>query len=118
MTPLDAATPCGARWLLHSPAQLIATAKQLSTEPDRVAELAALPLPKHVLSGERDDTWPLPLLDGMAERLHAHRTVIRGAEHSPNTDRPTETAAALSSFWDQAVIPGMRPPSERTLAER
>ncbi|MET7357094.1 alpha/beta hydrolase [Streptomyces sp. NPDC005562] len=89
------------RWLLHSPAQLIATAKQLSTEPDRVAELAALPLPKHVLSGERDDTWPLPLLDDMAERLHAHRTVIRGAEHSPNTDRPTETATALTGFWDR-----------------
>ncbi|MEU1148647.1 alpha/beta fold hydrolase [Streptomyces sp. NPDC005863] len=90
-----------ARWLLHSPAQLIATAEQLSTEPDRVAELAALPLPKHVLSGERDDTWPLPLLDDMAERLHAHRTVIHGAEHSPNTDRPAETAAALTGFWDR-----------------
>ncbi|MEU5774805.1 alpha/beta hydrolase [Streptomyces venezuelae] len=88
-----------ARWLLHSPAQLIATGRQLSTEPDRVSELAALPLPKHVISGERDDTWPVPLLDDMARRLDAHRTVIRGAEHSPNTDRPTETAAALAGFW-------------------
>ncbi|MEU6996306.1 alpha/beta hydrolase [Streptomyces sp. NPDC046465] len=90
-----------ARWLLHSPAQLIATGRQLSTEPDRVAELAALPLPKHVVSGERDDTWPVPLLDEMAERLHAHRTVIHGAEHSPNTDRPAETAAALTDFWNR-----------------
>ncbi|MFF1377331.1 alpha/beta fold hydrolase [Streptomyces sp. NPDC058308] len=90
-----------ARWLLHSPAQLIATGRQLSTEPDRVADLAALPLPKHVVSGERDDTWPVPLLDEMAECLHAHRTVIHGAEHSPNTDRPTETAAALIDFWDR-----------------
>lgn len=89
------------RWLLHSPAQLIATGGQLSTEPDRVAELAALPLPKHVVSGERDDTWPVPLLDDMAERLHAHRTVVHGAEHSPNTDRPTETATALTAFWDR-----------------
>ncbi|MEU6121763.1 alpha/beta hydrolase [Streptomyces sp. NPDC047123] len=88
-----------ARWLLHSPAQLIATGRQLSTEPDRVAELTALPLPKHVISGERDDTWPVPLLDEMAERLGARRTVIRGAEHSPNTDRPAETAAALVDFW-------------------
>lgn len=90
-----------ARWLRHSPAQLIATGKQLCVEPDRVTELAALPLPKHVISGERDDTWPIPWLDEMAERLRAHRTVIAGAEHSPNTDRPTETAAALIAFWDR-----------------
>lgn len=89
-----------ARWLRHNPAQLIATGGQLSREPDRVAELAAAPLPKHVISGERDDTWPVPLLDDMASRLSAHRTVIDGAEHSPNTDRPRETAAALTAFWD------------------
>ncbi|MFG2649153.1 alpha/beta fold hydrolase [Streptomyces sp. NPDC048436] len=88
------------RWLRHSPAQLIATGKQLCAEPDRVTELAAIPLPKHVVSGERDDTWPIAWLDDMADRLRAHRTVITGAEHSPNTDRPAETAAALISFWD------------------
>lgn len=88
------------RWLRHRPAQLIATGRQLVTEPDRVAELAAVPLPVHVLSGERDDTWPVPLLDEMARRLGAHRTRIAGAEHSPNTDRPKETAAALAAFWD------------------
>ncbi|MGW5732394.1 MULTISPECIES: alpha/beta fold hydrolase [Streptomyces] len=91
------------RWLRHSPAQLIATGKQLCVEPDRVTELAAVPLPKHVVSGERDDTWPVPWLDDMAARLHAHRTVISGAEHSPNTDRPAETAAALITFWDRTA---------------
>ncbi|MFV2118135.1 alpha/beta fold hydrolase [Streptomyces sp. Act-28] len=90
------------RWLRHNPAQLLATGRQLVTEPDRVAELAALdpPLPVHVVSGERDDTWPVPLLDAMAERLGARRTRIGGAEHSPNTDRPVETAAAVAAFWD------------------
>jgi pimeloyl-ACP methyl ester carboxylesterase len=88
------------RWMRHDPAQLIATGAQLSSEPDRVAELAALSLPVHVISGERDDVWPLPLLDGMARRLGAHRTVIEGAEHSPNTARPLETAASLVSFWN------------------
>lgn len=89
------------RWLGHSPAQLTAAGRQLSTEPDRVAELAAVPIPFHVLSGERDDTWPVPLLDDMAVRLKAHRTVVRGAEHSPNSDRPLETAEALATFWNR-----------------
>ncbi|MET7366844.1 alpha/beta fold hydrolase [Streptomyces sp. NPDC005566] len=88
------------RWMRHHPAQLIATGAQLSAEPDRVAELAALPLPVHVVSGEVDDVWPVPLLDDMARRLGARRTVIEGAEHSPNTARPEVTAAALVSFWN------------------
>jgi len=89
------------RWLGNSPAQLVATGRQLCEEPDRVAELAATGLPVHVLSGDRDDTWPLPLLDDMAARLGAHRTVVPHAEHSPNVDRPEETADALAAFWDR-----------------
>ncbi|MGW1981141.1 alpha/beta fold hydrolase [Streptomyces collinus] len=87
------------RWLHTKPAQLLATGRQLCTEPDRVAELAAVPLPFHVLSGALDDTWPLALLDGMADRLNARRTVVEGAEHSPNTDRPLATARAIADFW-------------------
>ncbi|WP_235460481.1 alpha/beta fold hydrolase, partial [Streptomyces olivochromogenes] len=90
------------RWLGNKPAQLIATGRQLCVEPDRVAELAAVPLPFHVLSGALDDTWPVTLLDEMAMRLGARRTVIEGAEHSPNTDRPAATARAIADFWDQA----------------
>ncbi|MEU4052278.1 alpha/beta hydrolase [Streptomyces olivaceus] len=92
--------PLRARWLGTRPAQLRATGRQLCTEPDRVGELAGLPLPCHVLSGAYDDTWPVPLLDEMAERLGARRTVVTGAEHSPNTDRPLPTARALADFWD------------------
>ncbi|ROP51159.1 alpha/beta fold hydrolase [Streptomyces sp. PanSC9] len=88
------------RWLATKPAQLIATGRQLCTEPDRIAELAAVPLPFHVLSGAQDDTWPLPLLDDMAVRLRARRTVVEGAGHSPNTDRPLATAEAIAGFWD------------------
>ncbi|WP_282796696.1 alpha/beta hydrolase [Streptomyces sp. CC224B] len=90
-----------ARWLRNNPVQLIVTGRQLCVEPDRVDELAAVDIPRHVVSGERDDTWPVPLLDDMARRLGAHRTVITGAEHSPNTDRPEATAAALVAFWDR-----------------
>lgn len=88
------------RWLGTKPAQLLAAGRQLCSEPDRVAELAAVPLPFHVLSGERDDTWPVPDLDAMARRLGAHRTVVDGAEHSPAVDRPAPTARALAGFWD------------------
>ncbi|MFI6548887.1 alpha/beta fold hydrolase [Streptomyces prunicolor] len=88
------------RWLGTKPAQLLAAGRQLCGEPDRVAELAAAPLPVHVLSGSRDDTWPVPLLDDMAVRLKARRTVIAGAEHSPNTDQPAATAKAIADFWD------------------
>ncbi|MFY1678666.1 MULTISPECIES: alpha/beta fold hydrolase [unclassified Streptomyces] len=88
------------RWLGTSPAQLRATGRQLCTEPDRVAELAAVPLPFHVLSGAHDDAWPVPLLDDMATRLGALRTVVADADHSPNTDRPLATAEALAGFWD------------------
>ncbi|CAM5658469.1 Hydrolase OS=Streptomyces glaucescens OX=1907 GN=SGLAU_22140 PE=4 SV=1 [Streptomyces glaucescens] len=89
------------RWLGHSPAQLAATGHQLCTEPDRVDELAAVSLPFHVLSGVRDGTWPVPLLDEMASRLGAHRTVVTGAEHSPNLDRPLVTARAVADCWDR-----------------
>ncbi|MEV0737348.1 alpha/beta hydrolase [Streptomyces sp. NPDC050549] len=91
------------RWLGTKPAQLLATGRQLCVEPDRVAELAAVPLPVHVLSGSRDDTWPVPLLDDMAVRLKARRTVIARAEHSPNTDQPAATARAIADFWDTPV---------------
>ncbi|MFG2604496.1 alpha/beta fold hydrolase [Streptomyces sp. NPDC048514] len=100
---LDARDDLRRRWLLTKPAQLLATGRQLCTEPDRVAELAAVPLPFHVLSGSLDDTWPLPLLDDMALRLKARRTVVEGAEHSPNTDRPLATARALAGFWDDGT---------------
>ncbi|WP_328319490.1 alpha/beta fold hydrolase [Streptomyces sp. NBC_00388] len=94
------------RWLMHSAAQLIATGRQLMTERDRVDELAALPLALHVVSGERDDAWPVPLLDEMAVRLGALRSVVAGAEHSPNTDRPERTAEVLTGFWDVQASQG------------
>ncbi|WP_309061338.1 alpha/beta hydrolase [Streptomyces sp.] len=88
------------RWLGTAPAQLLATGRQLCAEPDRVAELAAVPLPFHVLSGAHDDTWPVADLDEMAVRLKAHRTVVDGAGHSPTVDAPAPTARALADFWD------------------
>ncbi|MET8897710.1 alpha/beta hydrolase [Streptomyces albogriseolus] len=88
------------RWVSTRPAQLLATGRQLCAEPDRVAELAAVPLPFHVLSGSHDDTWPVPELDAMARRLKARRTVVDGAGHTPVVDRPAPTAQSLAGFFD------------------
>ncbi|WP_367124201.1 alpha/beta fold hydrolase [Streptomyces phytohabitans] len=94
------------RWINTAPQQVTAAARQLLDEPDRVAELAALDLPLHVLSGEADYVWPVDWLDDMAVRLGARRTVVAGAEHSPNVDRPSETAHALVRGWEAAARTG------------
>ncbi|MET9605708.1 alpha/beta hydrolase [Streptomyces sp. NPDC006512] len=91
------------RWLATVPEQLITTGRVLIAEPDRVEELAAVPLPKLVLSGTVDYAWPVPLMDDMAVRLSAARVVVEGAEHSPNAENPQVTAGALASFWESAL---------------
>ncbi len=87
------------RWLANHPLALKAMAAHLVSAPDRVDELAAVGLPKLVLSGERDYAWPVPEQSLMAERLGAARWTVAGAGHSPNAERPAETAAALAAFW-------------------
>ncbi|GAA2689870.1 alpha/beta hydrolase [Streptomyces aculeolatus] len=104
--PADVADFLHRRWLGTRPAQLAATARQLCEEPDRTAELAGVPLPVHVLTGESDYVWPVAEMDDMACRLRAHRTVVGGADHSPNVDRPAETAAALAAFWSADLAAG------------
>ncbi|RBM11992.1 alpha/beta fold hydrolase [Streptomyces sp. PT12] len=104
------------RWLANAPTQLRTTGRALCYEPDRVDLLARVGLPIHVLSGERDGIWPIPAIDRMAERLGAHRTVITGAEHSPNAQAPAATASALLAFW--AALPSPRPPASPDPAER
>ena len=42
----------------------------------------------------------VPRAVDMAVRLGARRTVIPGAEHSPNADQPLPMAHALADFWD------------------
>lgn len=91
------------RWLATVPEQLIVTGRALICACDRVSGLAAVALPKLVLSGAVDFAWPVPLLDEMARRLEAERVVIPGTEHSPNAEEPAATAAALAAFWDSGT---------------
>lgn len=91
------------RWLANVPEQLTATGRQLIGEPDRTAELAAAGLPLHVLSGQQDYAWPVTEMDRLARDTGARRTVVRGAEHSPNAEQPRETARALAAAWSEAT---------------
>ena len=104
-TPAEVAEFLHRRWMANVPEQLIATAQQLLDEPDRVDELAEAlaareePLPVHWISGDEDYAWPVPVMDEAATRLGAVRTVVAGTGHSPNAERPQETARALAAFW-------------------
>jgi pimeloyl-ACP methyl ester carboxylesterase len=98
--PVDIQDFLRERWLATVPEHLTAVGTQLIGEPDRVAELAAVPLPKLVLSGGTDYAWPVPSMDEMARVLRAPRAVIPDAGHSPNVESPAETASALVAFWD------------------
>ncbi|CAM5525500.1 hypothetical protein SMICM304S_05490 [Streptomyces microflavus] len=84
-------------------------------------ELAAVHLPVHVLSGERDDAWPVEQFDAMARRLGARRTTIAGAERLPqHRQAGATTAEALAAFWD-SVDRGLsrrrRPPASTSVRQ-
>ena len=89
------------RWLANVPQALAAMGEHLVTAPDRVSELAALPvpLPVQVVSGVRDHAWPVAEQAAMAVRLGADHVVVPEAGHSPNAEQPAATAAVLARFW-------------------
>jgi pimeloyl-ACP methyl ester carboxylesterase len=89
------------RWATSDPRSVVTHANHLQTEPSIVDEVHATGLPVHVVYGENDDAWPLAMQDQMARDLDAPVTVIPDAGHSPNEDRPEETAALIAAFWDQ-----------------
>ncbi|MCX4746898.1 alpha/beta hydrolase [Kitasatospora sp. NBC_01287] len=90
------------RWLANVPQSLLAMGERLIGQADRTAELAAVPLPKLYVSGERDYAWPVEEQGSTAERLGVRHVVVTGAGHSPNAERPAETAAELLAFWSAA----------------
>lgn len=87
------------RWLANVPEALLAMGERLLGEPDRTDQLAATALPKLAVCGVRDYAWPVEEQARTAQRLGARHVVVDGAGHSPNAERPAETAAALVEFW-------------------
>jgi len=90
------------RMLANHPLGLLRMAQEVTSAPDRTAELAKAGLPTLVLYGEDDDAWTPEAQSEMADRLDARRVVVPGAAHSPNVEAPETTAAALTDFWNSA----------------
>jgi pimeloyl-ACP methyl ester carboxylesterase len=87
------------RFVTGVPAMLQGMGITLRTEPDRVAELAAVSPPALVLHGVDDDAWLPSVQYDMAQRLGAEYVVIPDAAHSPAVENPGPTAVALAEFW-------------------
>jgi pimeloyl-ACP methyl ester carboxylesterase len=87
------------RFLRNSAAGLRGMAEAMTTEPDRVAELAATRVPVLVAHGVADDAWPPKVQAEMAERLGARHEVIDGSIHSPAVENPERTLQVLLDFW-------------------
>lgn len=87
------------RFLGNTAAGLRGMAEAMTTEPDRVAELAATGVPVLVLYGEADDAWSPAEQADMARRLGARHVVVPQAVHSPAVENPDRTLEALVSFW-------------------
>jgi pimeloyl-ACP methyl ester carboxylesterase len=87
------------RFLTSSPAMLRGMAEAIRTEPDRVADLAAVDLPVLVAHGADDDAWPPAVQREMADRLGARYAIIPNAAHSPAVENPPATVDVLLDFW-------------------
>jgi pimeloyl-ACP methyl ester carboxylesterase len=87
------------RFLGNTAAGLRGMAHAMTTEPDRVDELAATGVPVLVAHGEADDAWSPAVQADMARRLGARHEVVRQAVHSPAVENPPDTLRALETFW-------------------
>ena len=87
------------RWTSSDPRSTITMARYLQSAQSLVEEVRDTKVPVHVIYGENDDAWPLDLQDQMAADLGAPLTVIAGAGHCPNEDKPEDTAQVLANFW-------------------
>lgn len=91
------------RFFANSRTALMAMGNTLLTESDQVDGLAGgVTCPLLVAYGQDDGHWSAEEQAKMAERLGAHRAVIRGAAHSPAAEAPEETARVLRDFWASA----------------
>lgn len=70
------------------------------------AALRAVDVPKLVVHGSDDDTWPPASIAAMAQRIGAESAEIAGAGHAPLVERPTATGAVLREFLERRAAAG------------
>lgn len=87
------------RFLASAPGSLLRMVDIVCSEPDRVAELAAVAPATLVLCGDGDDVWSPAEQRSMSETLGCDYVELPGVGHSPAADTPENTAAVLNSFW-------------------
>jgi len=87
------------RFLANSEAGLRGMADAMTSEPDRVAELAATGVPVLVAHGAADDAWTPAAQVDMARRLGAPCEVIPGSIHSPAIENPDRLLEVFLGFW-------------------
>jgi pimeloyl-ACP methyl ester carboxylesterase len=91
------------RFLRNSAAGLRGMAQAMTTEPDRVEELAGAGVPLLVAHGIADDAWLPDVQADMARRLGARHEVIGGSIHSPAVENPERTVQVLMDFWSSVA---------------
>jgi pimeloyl-ACP methyl ester carboxylesterase len=87
------------RWTQSDPRSTLTMALHLQNAQPLIEQIVATKVPVHVIYGENDDAWPMPMQDQMAKELSAPCTIIKDAGHCPNEDQPEETVRVLSNFW-------------------
>jgi pimeloyl-ACP methyl ester carboxylesterase len=83
------------RFTSNDPESLKAMTQALLDSPDRIDELAALPVPIWVGRGADDDAWPHDIQASMAKRLGTEIHVIEDSAHSP----AVENTQGLADAW-------------------
>lgn len=87
------------RFVTSSPHALEYMGRAMFNEPDRIEQLKATGLPTLVIYGRHDNAWSPEAQSDMALRLGAREVIVENAMHSPATENPVDTAAALTAFW-------------------
>ncbi len=108
----------GRRFLANDAAGLRGMADAMTSEPDRVAELAATGIPVLVAHGVADDAWTPAAQADMARRLGARYAVIPGSIHSPAIENPPETLRVVLDFWTSVSVSPADEDADSTAAGR